>query len=108
VSEQRPLSFDFAMMASGFRSDSAIHSGLFAARDSFALPSLHMMSQYDPIVATRDSRALAEQFQAPLVLEHASGHVVASTPPIREQVARFLTKMHHNSNPLHDTGVITS
>jgi pimeloyl-ACP methyl ester carboxylesterase len=108
VSEQRPLSFDFAMMASGFRSNSAIHSGLFAARDSFALPSLHMMSQYDPIVATRDSRALAEQFHAPLVLEHASGHVVASTPPIREKVAQFLTEMHHNSNPLHDTGVITS
>jgi hypothetical protein len=108
VTEQRPLSFDFAMMASGFRSDSTVHSGLFAARDSFALPSLHMLSRSDPIVATRDSRALAEQFHAPLVLEHSSGHVIASTPPIREQVARFLNKMHDNSNPYHDTGVTHS
>jgi hypothetical protein len=111
VSEQRPLSFEFAMMASGFRSDSSIHSGLFANTDSFALPSLHMMSQSDPIVANRDSRTLAAQFQAPLVLEHSDGHVVASTPPIREKVAEFLNKMadrHHNSNPFHDTGVITS
>ncbi len=108
VSEQRPLSFEFAMMASGFRSDSSIHSGLFANTDSFALPSLHMMSQYDPIVANRDSRALAARFAAPLVLEHSDGHVVASTPQIREKVALFHTKMHHNSNPYHDTGVITS
>jgi hypothetical protein len=111
VSEQRPLSFEFAMMASGFRSDSSIHSGLFADTDSFALPSLHMMSRYDPIVANRDSRTLAAQFHAPLVLEHSDGHVVASTPPIREKVAEFLNTMadrHHNSNPFHDTGVITT
>jgi hypothetical protein len=40
------------------------------------------------------------------VLEHSSGHVIASTPPIREQVARFLTKMHDNR--YHETGVTNS
>jgi pimeloyl-ACP methyl ester carboxylesterase len=93
VTEQRPLSFDFAMMASGFRSDSPMHAGLFAATDSYALPSLHMMSRSDPIVGPSDSRDLARQFQSPVVLEHDNGHVVASTPPIRAKVAEFLTEM---------------
>jgi hypothetical protein len=30
------------------------------------------------------------------VLEHSSGHVIASTPPTREKVAQFLATMHHN------------
>jgi hypothetical protein len=101
VSEQRPLSFDFAMMASGFLSDSPTHAGLFARKDSFALPSLHAISRSDPIVAPADSRTLANQFDAPIVLEHSSGHVVHSTPSIRERVAQFLneqartTSFHH-------------
>jgi hypothetical protein len=110
VSEERPLSFEFAMMASGFRSDSPAHAGLFAAKDSFSLPSLHMMSRTDPIVAPADSRALAGQFAAPIVLEHSGGHVVDSTPAIGEAVARFLNEMadrRQHTNPPHQTGAVT-
>lgn len=102
--EERPLSFEFAMMASGFRSDSPMHADLFARTDNFRLPSLHMMSRSDPIVATADSRALASQFDSPTVLEHTSGHVVASTPPIRAGVRQFLQDMADRKS-LHDTGV---
>jgi hypothetical protein len=106
---ERPLSFDFAMMASGFLSDSPVHSALLAAKDSYALPSLHMMSRSDPIVATADSRTLANQFTSPVVLEHSSGHVVASTPPIRAAFADFLHKMaarKAQATPSHSTGVM--
>jgi pimeloyl-ACP methyl ester carboxylesterase len=93
VTSERPLSFDFAMMASGFRSDSPRHAELFARRDSFALPSFHLLSRSDPIVATADSRALAEEFPAPVVVEHDGGHVIASTPPVRATFAQFLTEI---------------
>jgi hypothetical protein len=92
VTSERPLSFDFAMMASGFRSDSPRHTELFARRDSFALPSFHLLSRSDPIVATADSRALAAQFPAPVVVEHDGGHVIASTPPVRAAFAQFLAE----------------
>lgn len=92
-SPERPLSFDFAMMASGFRSDSPRHAELFTRRESFTLPSFHMLSRSDPIVATADSRALAAQFSAPVVVEHDGGHVIASTPPVRAAFTQFLTEM---------------
>jgi hypothetical protein len=107
VSERKPLSFDFAMMASGFLSDSPMHADLLADQDSFALPSLHMMSRSDPIVAPADSRVLAARFPAPTVVEHSGGHVLASTPPVREKVSRFLADMATRHLPTHhqDTGV---
>jgi hypothetical protein len=93
VTSELPLSFDFAMMASGFRSDSPRHAELFARRASFDLPSFHLLSRSDPIVATADSRALAEQFPAPVVVEHNGGHVIASTPPVRATFTQFLSEI---------------
>jgi len=101
VSDERPLSFDFAMMASGFRSDSPRHAALFAAKQSFSLPSLHLISRSDPIVAPADSQALARQFEAPVVLDHSSGHVVPGTPPIRAGVADFLQQMADRTTTTH-------
>jgi pimeloyl-ACP methyl ester carboxylesterase len=101
VSDQQPLSFDFAMMASGFRSDSPQHAALFAAKQRFTLPSLHLISRSDPIVAPADSRILARQFEAPVVLDHSSGHVVPGTPPIRAGVAHFLRQMADRKTTTH-------
>ncbi|HET6293752.1 MAG TPA: hypothetical protein VFG33_10260 [Kribbella sp.] len=101
VSDEQPLSFDFAMMASGFRSDSPRHAALFAAKQSFSLPSLHLISRSDPIVAPADSQALARQFEAPVVLDHSSGHVVPGTPPIRAGVADFLQQMADRTTTTH-------
>jgi hypothetical protein len=84
VSERRPLSFEFAVLASGFRSDSPMHAELFATKDSFTLPSLHMMSQPDPTVATADSRTLAAQFESP----SCSNIPVATPSPARRRQER--------------------
>ncbi|HEV2378025.1 MAG TPA: hypothetical protein VGS19_38415 [Streptosporangiaceae bacterium] len=90
---QQPLAFRFAIMVSGFRSDSPAHAGLFAARESFALPSVHIMSRRDPVVSPASSRLLAAEFDSPIVLEHSGGHVIPGTPEIRDAVAGFLADM---------------
>jgi pimeloyl-ACP methyl ester carboxylesterase len=93
VSGQRPLSFEFALMAGGFRSDSPIHADLYATRDNYEFPSVHIMGNSDVVVPIADSRILARQFASPVVLEHPGGHIIASTPPTRQAVARFLADM---------------
>lgn len=87
---EKPLSFDFAMMVGGFRSNDPSHAGLYASRDSYDLPSVHILGRADFIVPSSDSRALASAFKSPLILEHDGGHVVASTEDVRAGVRRFL------------------
>jgi pimeloyl-ACP methyl ester carboxylesterase len=93
VTEQRPLTFEFAMMVGGFRSDSPIHADLYARQENFLLPSLHIIGDSDRVVPAADSRVLARQFVSPVVLAHSGGHVVPGTAPIRREVARFLGEM---------------
>ncbi len=93
VSASTPLSFDFAMMAGGFISDEPEHASLYTSSASFALPSLHLMGLADSIVPVEDSRRLARQFTLPTVVEHPGGHVVASTPAVRDQVAAFFDRL---------------
>jgi hypothetical protein len=83
VSEQKPLTFDFAIMVGGFRSDSPLHAELYASTDSFELPSLHVIGRTDTIVPSADSRILAAQFTSPIVLEHPGGHVIPDMSTIR-------------------------
>jgi pimeloyl-ACP methyl ester carboxylesterase len=90
ATQQKPLSFDFAIMVGGFRSDSAEHAHLYAATKSYALPSLHIIGQADRVVPSQDSLVLAAQFTSPTVLQHPGGHVVASSPAIRRAFADFL------------------
>jgi acetyl esterase/lipase len=90
---QRPLSFDFAMMIGGFVSNDPRHAGLYGAKDSFDLPSLHIIGSSDGIVPSEDSRELAARFKNPLVIEHEGGHVIASDASIRSQVRSFLEEM---------------
>jgi pimeloyl-ACP methyl ester carboxylesterase len=91
--EQGPLSFEFAIMAGGFRSDSPRHAGLYARRPSYELPSLHLIGNADSVVPKSDSQALARQFTAPVVLEHPGGHVIASSAPVRARVTQFCREM---------------
>ena len=86
------LTFEFAMLVGGFRSDSPAHAHLYARTEAYTLPSLHIIGRADTVVPSRDSRVLADQFAAPVVLEHPGGHVVASTPAIRLGVADFLAR----------------
>ena len=88
-----PLSFEFAVMVGGFRSDSAVHAPLYAGVENYDLPSLHIMGRSDSIVPIADSRVLAGQFSAPVVLEHSGGHVIPGGSPIRDDVELFLHRM---------------
>ena len=74
------LSFEFAVMVGGFRSDSPAHAHLYRTRDNYAIPSLHVIGEADRIVPSRDSELLAAQFLAPTVVRHAGGHVIPGTP----------------------------
>ena len=87
---EHPLAFRFAVLVSGFPSNDPSHGALYASRESYALPSLHLVGRADGIVPPRDTRALAARFVNPLVVEHDGGHVIASTPAVREQVRGFL------------------
>ncbi len=98
VTHEKPLSFEFAMMTGGFRSDSPVHAALYASEESYDLPSVHIIGASDSVVPSPDSQVLAAQFKAPIVLGHNGGHVIPSTPPIREKVADFLREMAAKAN----------
>ena len=87
---ERPLAFDFAVMVGGFRSNDPEHASLYARRDSYDLPSLHMLGRADSIVPNASSRALAACFAGPTLLEHDGGHVIAGDPTSCERVGAFL------------------
>jgi pimeloyl-ACP methyl ester carboxylesterase len=99
LGDQRPLSFDFAMMIGGFKCDSPEFAHLYAARENYRLPSLHIMGESDVIVPAADSRVLAAQFDSPVVLTHPGGHVIPSTPDIKREVGSFLSKMANAPRP---------
>jgi Serine hydrolase (FSH1) len=90
ITKDHPLTFDFAIMVGGFRSDSAMHTDLYASIDSYQLPSVHIIGRSDRVVPSADSFMLADQFKAPIILEHPGGHIIPGTPHIRDQVASFL------------------
>jgi hypothetical protein len=86
-----PISFEFAVMVGGFKSDSPQHAELFQQR--FALPSVHVIGRTDTIVPSRDSKTLADQFVDPMVIEHSGGHVIPGSTDVTQPIARFLTRM---------------
>jgi predicted esterase len=96
---ERPLAFDFAMLVSGFVSADPDLANLYAAAESYALPSVHIIGRSDFVVPSEDSRELAAKFEDPLILEHAGGHVIAATPDVRKRVAEFLTERRRASQP---------
>ena len=90
---EQPLTFDFAILVSGFVSNDPAHAPLYARRASYALPSLHIVGRSDGVVPSRDSRELAARFGEPTLLEHGGGHVIASDASTRAGVGTFLEAM---------------
>ena len=81
------------MMVSGFPSNDPELARLYARRDSYNLPSVHVVGRSDGIVPIEDSRALAARFTNPTLVEHAGGHVVSSESGrdgVRDRVRAFL------------------
>jgi acetyl esterase/lipase len=86
----QPLVFNFAMMVGGFPTTDSNLASLYAAKSSYALPSVHIIGRADGIVPSAISKALAAKFQDPLILQHDGGHIIAATADIRQQVENFL------------------
>jgi acetyl esterase/lipase len=90
---EHPFQFDFAVVVSGFRSGDPSHATLYESKESYALPSLHLIGHSDVIVPPSRSFDLASAFINATIVEHAGGHVIASTPEARDRYRRFLETM---------------
>jgi pimeloyl-ACP methyl ester carboxylesterase len=86
--DSAPISFDLAIMVSGFTSSLPHHAHLFTRK--LSVPSLHVMGRADGIVPMRDSVLLAERFTDPVIIEHAGGHVIPDDPAITTRIADFV------------------
>jgi predicted esterase len=90
---EQPLTFDFAIVVSGFASSDPVHAPLYARKASYALPSLHLIGRADGVVPPADSRELAARFREPTILEHRGGHFIASDTATLAGVDAFLGAM---------------
>jgi pimeloyl-ACP methyl ester carboxylesterase len=89
VTPERPLQFQFAMLAGGFISNDPAHA-VYYASEGFNMPSLHMIGDRDGVVSPSASQALAARFKDPVVIQHELGHVIASDSQSVEKVSAFL------------------
>jgi pimeloyl-ACP methyl ester carboxylesterase len=92
-----PISFDFAMMVSGFTSTMPQHAHLFTRK--LDVPSLHVIGRADGIIPMRDSLLLSERFTDPVIIEHAGGHVIPDEPAMTTRVADFVASQGRVTNP---------
>jgi predicted esterase len=86
--DSAPISFDLAIMVSGFTSPLPQHAHLFTRK--LRVPSLHVMGRADGIIPLRDSLLLADRFADPLIMEHSGGHVIPDDPAITTRIAGFV------------------
>jgi hypothetical protein len=82
------IRFDFAIMVGGFKAEAAELTALY--RHTLSLPSVHIIGRTDDVVHPRESQALADQFENPLVLTHAGGHIVPDDPAVVAGLVDFL------------------
>lgn len=90
-SRANAISFDFAVMVSGFINDSPDLAELY--RPQFTVPSVHVISRTDGVVPPRLSHDLAARFIDPTVLEHSGGHIVPDDSSVVDGVAAFLDRI---------------
>lgn len=87
---QDRISFDFALMVGGFKSNDEDHAYLYQRRSEYRLPSVHIIGQSDFVVPSSRSERLAGFFENPLMLLHSGGHVIPGDPQVRDSVVAFL------------------
>ena len=90
ITKDKPLSFGFAILVGGFTSNDPKHAALYSSSQSYSLPSLHLIGLADSIVPSEVSQRLAAKFTNPTLALHSGGHVIPSTPEIRQQYRAFL------------------
>lgn len=87
---ERPVQFDFAVVISGFPSVDPDHAQLYQSKDSFDVPSLHIVGRNDFLVPPPLSFDLASRFTSPVILEHAGGHIITGTAEVRAGYRQFI------------------
>lgn len=97
---ERPIRFDFAIVVGGFASNDRELARLYERSAAYDLPSLHVIGRADAIVPSGDSRRLASQFRAPVVVEHGGGHVVPVAPDAVARVRAFVEARIHRADRL--------
>jgi predicted esterase len=93
------ISFDFAMMVSGFASNDGSHADLYQRKAEYGLPSVHIIGNSDFVVPGSHSDHLASFFKDPMILRHSGGHVVPSDPHVWSGVAAFLRERARDADP---------
>ena len=84
--------FGFAILVGGFASADPEHVPIYRA-GACHVPSLHIIGLSDGVVPPERSRALADSFHEPWILEHAGGHVVPDSVEVHDGVLAFLRKL---------------
>jgi len=89
------IRFDFAVMVGGFKNDAPQHAEFY--RRASTVPSLHIIGYADGVIPRNDSEDLVEQFENPIVLYHAGGHVIPADRAIVDGVTKFLGRMSEHA-----------
>jgi hypothetical protein len=98
------IDFDFAVLVGGFKNDAPQHAPLY--RHRFTLPSVHIIGSSDRVIPPHESQDLADQFEDPVVLRHAGGHIVPGDAAVVEGVTQFLDRMSHRTGPAPGAGSV--
>ncbi|CAG9766719.1 unnamed protein product [Ceutorhynchus assimilis] len=81
------IKFNFAIMASGFKSQSWPHLKYYL--DTLTLSSLHIFGETDKIIPTEMSEALSESFEDPMIVIHPGGHYLPASAPQKHEYQKF-------------------
>lgn len=90
--EEHPLVFDFAVMVGGFESRDLTLAKVYDDAACYSAPSVHIVGRMDGIVPPARSLLLASKFDNPTILWHDAGHIIASTPSVKQGMAEFLAE----------------
>ncbi|XP_017777791.1 PREDICTED: esterase AGAP003155 [Nicrophorus vespilloides] len=82
-----PYKFDFAIMASGFKSDCLPHKKYYS--EPISIPTLHIYGETDNIIPTEMSKSLATVFGEPLEISHPGGHYLPATAVQKKDYQTF-------------------
>jgi predicted esterase len=82
------ITFKFAILVAGFRSQVAPHSALYCT--PIECPSFHTIGSTDGVIPTQSSEDLLTTFVNAVAYRHDGGHYIPSSPQLRTAVLEFL------------------
>lgn len=82
------FNFNFAIMASGFKSGSLPHLKYYC--DRINLPSLHIFGKTDQVIPFEMSEALSNCFEEPMIVVHEGGHYLPATAAQKSTYQKFI------------------